>query len=51
MKCLVRKSTTSMLDSLGINLEKIQAETDKLTGKKKKKANKTSPKNKTGKLD
>lgn len=35
-----------MLEALGINVEKIQNETDKITGKKKKKAHKTSPKSK-----
>jgi hypothetical protein len=32
MKCLVLKSNEPILDALGINVEKIISETDKLTG-------------------
>lgn len=37
MKCLVQKSNDPLLDALGINVEKITAESDKVIGRKKKK--------------
>lgn len=43
MKCLIQKSNDPLLDALGINIEKIWSETDKLTGRKKKKANAKDP--------
>lgn len=43
MKCLIQKSNDPLLDALGINLDKISTETDKITGRKKKKINEKQP--------
>jgi hypothetical protein len=40
-----------MFDTLGFNLEKIEQETDKITGKKKKKLVKTSEVKQKDKID
>ena len=40
MKCLIKKQNQEIFDALGINIDKISQETDKLTGKKKKKQTK-----------
>jgi len=43
MKCLARKSYSSLYDALGINIDKVNSDAEKLTGKKKNKG-KSSPK-------
>ena len=56
MKCLVQKSNDPILDALGINVEKITSESDKVIGWKKKKTTQKethfkAPKNDAGQLD